>query len=213
MNKLSSPFKGDAVVTQIYGNKGNYISGYHLGLDVASIDQMPEIYGPGDGVIEHLVFENKSYGNYVIIRLSDKITRVLLAHMKDDSIKVKLGSIITEDTFIGIQGATGNTTGPHLHIQVHNGPYAYPASGLGNTLNPAELLGIKNQKGEVLRRYLNTLSDRESISPNAREAISWAISRGLIEGDESGNFNLEKALTREEFLVILKRYDNKKSGG
>lgn len=40
----------------------------------------------------------------------------------------------------------------------------------------------------------------------ARDAVLWAKDLGLIRGDENGNLKLHENVTREELMVILKRY-------
>ena len=41
---------------------------------------------------------------------------------------VKPGMRVDEQTALGLEGATGNVTGKHLHLEVHKGAYKYPAS-------------------------------------------------------------------------------------
>ena len=41
---------------------------------------------------------------------------------------VKPGMRVDEQTALGLEGATGNVTGKHLHLEVHKGAYRYPAS-------------------------------------------------------------------------------------
>ena len=44
-------------------------------------------------------------------------------------IKVKKGQYVTKDNLLGIEGATGNAHGNHLHIEVHEGGWRYPPKG------------------------------------------------------------------------------------
>jgi murein DD-endopeptidase MepM/ murein hydrolase activator NlpD len=43
------------------------------------------------------------------------------------TVYVKAGVAVDESTVLGVEGATGNVTGRHLHIEVHKGEYRYPA--------------------------------------------------------------------------------------
>jgi len=44
------------------------------------------------------------------------------------TVYVKVGQSVDEDTVLGIECATGNVTGKHLHVEMHNGMYHYPVS-------------------------------------------------------------------------------------
>lgn len=59
-------------------------------------------------------------GNYVVIK-KDNNTFIMLAHLKQNSIKLVLGQHVIEgQDKIGECGNSGNTTAPHLHLQVQN---------------------------------------------------------------------------------------------
>ncbi len=110
-----------------YGSKGKYWKcGFHSGLDFLSAN-----YG-GDGLIYPLyegyvlkVTSSGSYGNCVYVQHSDGFI-TLYAHMR--TVYVKPGMRVDEQTVVGMEGATGNVTGKHLHLEVHKGAYHYPAS-------------------------------------------------------------------------------------
>ena len=56
-------------------------------------------------------------GNYVLIKL-DNGGCVLLAHLRRGSVLVKPGQYVDEETELGVTGNSGNTSGPHLHIEL-----------------------------------------------------------------------------------------------
>jgi murein DD-endopeptidase MepM/ murein hydrolase activator NlpD len=56
-----------------------------------------------------------SYGNDVIIRMPDGMY-TLYGHLS--SINVSVGQSVIPGQRIGLSGATGNVTGPHLHFEV-----------------------------------------------------------------------------------------------
>ncbi len=58
---------------------------------------------------------NYGFGNYCVIDHGDG-TQTLYAH--SDNIQVSKGQIVQKGQQIGIIGATGNVTGPHLHFEV-----------------------------------------------------------------------------------------------
>ncbi|TMP40799.1 hypothetical protein CWB96_19785 [Pseudoalteromonas citrea] len=58
-------------------------------------------------------------GNYIIIKHGDKF--LMLSHLKQHSCKLQRGDIVIEgQTLIGECGNSGNSTHPHLHMQVQN---------------------------------------------------------------------------------------------
>ena len=88
-------------------------------------------YG-GDGVVYPIyagqvlkVTSGGSYGNCVQVRHSDGYIS-LYAHLR--IVYVKPGMRVDEQTALGLEGATGNVTGKHLHLEVHKGAYKYPSS-------------------------------------------------------------------------------------
>jgi murein DD-endopeptidase MepM/ murein hydrolase activator NlpD len=49
-------------------------------------------------------------------------------------INVKVGDSVTTDTVIRLSGSTGRSTGPHLHLEVHQD---------GKAIDPGSILGLK----------------------------------------------------------------------
>ncbi len=76
------------------------------------------------------------YGNHVMIShfLDGQVYTTVYGHM--NSLSVSAGQTVTQGQTIGTLGSTGNSTGPHLHFELHIGGYQYSASGPANTVNP-----------------------------------------------------------------------------
>jgi len=54
------------------------------------------------------------------------------AHMRKDSLQVKVGDVVTHNTVLGRQGTTGDSTGEHLHFEITLGKtYKWSADGSG----------------------------------------------------------------------------------
>ncbi|AUB56751.1 hypothetical protein BK007_05645 [Methanobacterium subterraneum] len=71
-------------------------------------------------------------GNFVIIqgdRIWDGIW-LFLGHMKTGSVKVENGDLIEPGDLLGNLGHSGNSTTPHLHFQLMDGPDATTAKGI-----------------------------------------------------------------------------------
>ncbi len=85
-------------------------------------------------------------GNYVILRHAGG-EYSQYAHLKQGSVKVKAGDKVTRGQVIGQLGHTGNSTEPHLHFQLTDGPDPMYSRGLPivfkNTF--AEALGMEGR--------------------------------------------------------------------
>lgn len=88
------------------------------------------VIAPVDGTVVHLVDSlpdvkiterDKLAGNHVIIRFQDSLY-VALAHLRQGSIRVNTGDIVTTGDILAEVGNSGNTDFPHLHIHIQNTP-------------------------------------------------------------------------------------------
>ncbi|MFJ7207672.1 M23 family metallopeptidase [Streptomyces sp. NPDC098789] len=100
-------------LTSHYGDAGSmWSSGMHTGLDFAAPTGTP-VKAVHDGKIISAGWSG-SYGYRIVLQLSDG-TEVWYCHLS--SMSVTSGTVSTGET-IGRVGATGNVTGPHLHLEV-----------------------------------------------------------------------------------------------
>lgn len=114
-----------APITSPFGWRIHPITGeykFHTGLDIG--------YDYGDNITAMLpgkvVYADwyGGYGNCVILEHSNG-DHTLYAHCS--SIYCSYGQEVEKGTIIAAVGSTGNSTGPHLHIEYwHNGQYADP---------------------------------------------------------------------------------------
>jgi murein DD-endopeptidase MepM/ murein hydrolase activator NlpD len=91
-------------------------SGYHTGLDLAA-PTGTLLKAVHTGTITEAGWAG-SYGYRTILTLEDG-TELWYCHQS--SINVSVGQKVTTGEVIGRVGATGNVTGPHLHLEVHPG--------------------------------------------------------------------------------------------
>jgi murein DD-endopeptidase MepM/ murein hydrolase activator NlpD len=80
------------------------------------------------GIIMSEGFEGAA-GNYVLIR-HEGGEHSLYAHMRQASIAVAAGDVVRAGQRIGEAGSSGNSTEPHLHFQLIDGPDLNSARGL-----------------------------------------------------------------------------------
>ena len=109
---------GDAPLGTGYQAAGSlWSSGSHTGVDFL-VDSGTSVHAVAAGTVVSAGWDG-SYGNDVIIRHADgKYT--LYGHLSQPL--VSAGRRVTEGERIGLSGATGNATGPHLHFEVRTGP-------------------------------------------------------------------------------------------
>ena len=90
---------------------------YHKGMDFA-VTTGTKLYSAGDGKVMN-VGEDKGRGKYIDIKL-DNGNVVSYFHLSDNTSSVKRGEKVVKGTLIGLSGSTGESTGPHLHLQMRD---------------------------------------------------------------------------------------------
>ncbi len=116
-----------------YSSSGGYHGGTDINSDVGASEGMNILAADG-GTVKTVKNLDYSYGSHVIIDHGNGYT-TLYAHMQNGSIVVKEGDLIAKGQLIGKLGSTGNSSGPHLHIELRiNNSHK-------NTLNPCNYIG------------------------------------------------------------------------
>ncbi|MEK5230825.1 peptidoglycan DD-metalloendopeptidase family protein [Lysinibacillus sp. FSL K6-0232] len=105
---------------------------FHYGVDLANAAGTP-IWAAADGVVSYAA-PLSSYGNVVILThsIDGQIYTTVYAHLS--SFNVGVGQEVTQGQQIAAMGSTGRSTGPHLHFEVHIGPWRGQAAGSVNPL-------------------------------------------------------------------------------
>lgn len=199
------PITGNFRVTCEYGRKGSlWSSGYHKGIDLYCSNL--NVYSTCDGVVKTVGWDQNGWGRYV--RVQEKTTGKIhiFCHLVKDSVRVKVGQVVSRATILGTMGTTGNSTGVHLHFQIED--------GARNVYDPTEWLGIPNVVGSYnsanyqIKEEVSVLAkfnDKATISPWALASMEKAVAKGVFKGDDKGNLNPLDAVTREQLAVVLDR--------
>ncbi|MFJ1653655.1 M23 family metallopeptidase [Streptomyces sp. NPDC088337] len=104
-------------LTSTFGQAGSmWSSGYHTGLDFAA-PTGTLLKAIHTGTVTEAGWAG-AYGYRTILTLDDG-TELWYCHQS--SISVSVGQQVSTGDVIGRVGATGNVTGPHLHLEVHPG--------------------------------------------------------------------------------------------
>lgn len=139
---MNSPVYGNFKVSQIY--KG----ATHKGIDLVALDDK-KIRSTVNGTVEAARWDKKAgatvidtkYGMGQYIRIKDDVTghRYYFAHLSEMLVapqqRVKKGDVI------GIEGSTGNATGPHVHYEVRE------TTNNSTYLDVSQISGIPNVLG------------------------------------------------------------------
>lgn len=111
----------------------HYLSGFdfspatnHYGIDLDGETGDP-IYAADSGVIVYSGWNDWGYGNMLIVDHGND-WQTLYAHLS--VINAVCGESVGQGQAIGLMGSTGNSTGSHLHFEMHNGstkvnPWSY----------------------------------------------------------------------------------------
>jgi murein DD-endopeptidase MepM/ murein hydrolase activator NlpD len=111
------PVQGGTIGTGYKVAGSMWSSGYHTGVDFV-VPTGTTIKSVAAGTVVSAGWGG-AYGNQVVIQHADgKYSQY--AHMS--SLSVSAGQTVTEGQQIGLSGATGNVTGPHLHFEIRTTP-------------------------------------------------------------------------------------------
>lgn len=118
---LMEPVSG--TITSRFGRRS---SGTHTGLDIATSKGTP-IKAASSGRVVYAGWKG-SYGNLVVVEHTDSI-QTYYAHCS--KLYVNVGQTVNQGEVIAAVGSTGNSTGPHLHLEIRvNGKVRNPQNYL-----------------------------------------------------------------------------------
>ena len=94
----------------------------HMGIDLNPGSGYP-VQTVADGVVVEAEESDSGLGVHVIVQhvIDGETYETVYGHMQFGSLLVGVGQAITRGTQLGVVGSTGQSTGPHLHFEVHSG--------------------------------------------------------------------------------------------
>ena len=121
-----TPIEGK--ITSRYGASSSIRKSTHTGLDISAV-QGTDIKVVADGTVIAASYSG-SYGNLVKI---DHGNGVATCYAHTSKMYVKVGDTVKAGDVIAAVGSTGNSTGPHLHLEIRvNGEHVNPQKYLYN---------------------------------------------------------------------------------
>lgn len=108
-------------------------SKYHLGIDIANSIGTP-VVSAADGVVSYVGSMN-GYGNVVMVThsIEGQLFTTTYAHLS--GFNTSVGSTVSKGQQIARLGNSGNSTGPHVHFEIHVGEWNGSRSNAVNPLN------------------------------------------------------------------------------
>ena len=111
-------------ITSGYGLRG---ARFHGGVDIVAGLGTP-VGSPGSGEVVYAGWRAGGWGNAVMVAHGGGV-RSLVAHLS--RVDVHVGDRVRTGTQLGLAGATGNASGPHVHFEVRlRGAYVDPMTAL-----------------------------------------------------------------------------------
>ncbi|MBQ1099287.1 M23 family metallopeptidase [Streptomyces sp. b94] len=117
LNTFVPPITASHVSTAYQAGSSLWSSGSHTGIDFHA-SSGTSVHAVGVGTVVEAGWGG-AYGNQVVIKMHDG-TYTQYGHLS--SIGVSVGQAVTPGQQIGLSGATGNVTGPHLHFEARTSP-------------------------------------------------------------------------------------------
>lgn len=140
----------DGIITDTFGTR----RGHHKGIDIAAAYGTP-IYTVDDGIVTKSYY-SYSYGHVIFVKHQNNIETVY-AHLKQRN--VVEGQKIKQGEKIGEMGSTGDSSGVHLHFEVHQNEWTVNKE---NAFNPVLALN-KVTIGETVQALKRDPSTKEVL--------------------------------------------------
>lgn len=156
-----------------YGVKGkHWAAGRHTGVDYP-VRSGTRVDAPAESTIIYAGRYGgwgRAYGKHVVgvTLLGGVRYQWMVAHLS--VIGVSQGQHVAAGQLVGLSGATGNVTGPHVHFEVRKYPFRY-----GDDVNPSPL--INHQPGPVDRM------EPANYGPgHVGDHVTWLGQRLILHG-------------------------------
>lgn len=186
---MAHPVKNPKL-TQAWGKPNpRYAAKRHTGIDFG----MPvgtELFAICDGVVVDTA-PDKSYGNKVVIEYTCNGVKYQdwFCHLSEA--KVAKGAQVKAGQSIALSGNTGNSTGPHLHLETRIAPFRY-----GNDVgHPClDIPGIVDANAPADRKPSLAQKVVAAVTPNAPKATKVVNLAELLAGQADDVTLVQSAL-------------------
>ncbi|SHS37221.1 peptidase M23B [Mycobacteroides abscessus subsp. abscessus] len=193
----------DGMITDTYGTR----KGSHKGIDIASSLGTP-IYSVDGGVVTKSYYSG-SYGHVIFVKHQNNIETVY-AHLKARF--VNAGDTVTAGQQLGEMGSTGDSSGVHLHFEVHLNEWTVDKR---NAVNPVLALGdikvgqeVVVQKREDDSSVLETVAKTRLYEGHGKTYVAKEESESVVLSAEKVESNFTHTVKMGETLSsIAEKYN------
>lgn len=212
-------FKGDYPISQYYGNNPKYYGQFgfngHEGIDWAT-PMGTEILAPFKRNIilrDEDIATSRGYGVHIVVWDPDQKCAVWYCHLDSNSVEYK--KEYPKGTVIGKTGSSGNSTGPHIHI---NFVETNSTGGRLNTDNGFKgMLNILD--GNLVEWKLGDQPQPVVVQPEGTITISHKTFEELVtkatkydEFVEAGFDSIDKVKSKDETIENLNKQIGDRNG-
>jgi Peptidase family M23 len=142
LKTATATFTGDPMDNKNYQAYGADLLAVADGTVVATKDGIPENVPGVNSRAVPITLETVA-GNHIVLDLGGG-NYCMYAHLQPGSLRVKVGEKVKRGQVLGLLGNSGNSTEPHLHFQVMDGPSPLGSEGLPYHIDAFEVLGGKS---------------------------------------------------------------------
>ena len=163
------------------------------GVVARALDALPDV-PPGEADTRH------NWGNHLLIR-TDAGLHVLLAHLKQGSLRVREGERVRVGQVVAACGSSGRSPQPHVHLHVQRGPL------LGEPTIPFHLAAVVLERGKEsefrlhLRPRKGDWVRAAETDPQLAEALAVRVGRVWCYAGRWRGRPLRRCITSELTLA------------
>lgn len=129
----ANSYHGDPLKNENYYAYGTPLMAVADGVTAATKDSIPQSV-PGANSRAVPITMTTVGGNYVAIDIGHG-RYALYAHLQPGSLRVKAGDRVKRGQVIALLGNSGNSTEPHVHFQIADGPTFLSSEGIPHAMN------------------------------------------------------------------------------
>jgi Peptidase family M23 len=144
INEAGAFFEGDKTKNESFVDYGAEVIAVADGTITSTLDELvpntPGVLPARDPVLASQLTINNVDGNFIIQDIGDS-QYGFYAHLQKGSLLVKPGDTVKKGQVIAKLGNTGNSSVPHMHFHLMNGPSALGSDGLPYEIDAFEYAG------------------------------------------------------------------------
>lgn len=159
--------KGDPAVSANYSAYDADVIAATSGKVVETVDGLQDQI-PGSLPDRSTLTTQTLDGNHIVIR-SDDGTYAFYAHLRPGSLKVRRGQRVRRGQLLGHLGNTGNSSAPHLHFHITDGPDVLGSEGLPFVFDQLGYEGrLDTQRSPEATSFVGRWDEHRRARPSAR---------------------------------------------